>query len=216
MTIEQLEPASLYDSNIYLLLGERTVLIDTGTGFEADSTIKSLKKVLNGRSLDIIILTHRHYDHVGGLDTIAKKFKTKEVYAGKQDAQPLREGDSKSTLGMAFGGKIFPSDVKDLNDGDIIDIGAHRLRAIWTPGHTIGSISLYDEVTKSLFTGDTVFYNGVGRYDLPTSSLDQLIDSLRTLSKIEIAGFYPGHGPAVQKGGNESILRGLKVLGAEG
>jgi len=214
MTIEQLEPASLYDSNIYLLSGERTVLIDTGTGFQVDDTIRDIRKILNGRSLDIVILTHRHYDHVGGLNAIITEFGPKEVYAGSRDAEPLREGDTKSTLGTSFGGKISPSDVKDLNDGDVVDIGAHRLRTIWTPGHTIGSICLYDEVTGSLFAGDTVFFNGVGRYDLPTSSLDQLIDSLRKLSKIDITGFYPGHGPSVQKGGNEAVLRGLRQVGA--
>jgi len=114
---------------------------------------------------------------------------------------------------MNFGGKISPTDVKDLNDGDIIDIGAHKLRIIWTPGHTIGSISIYDEVTGSLFTGDVVFVGGVGRYDLPTASADQLKDSLRRLSKMDIKGFYPGHGPSVQKGGKEHILKGLSMIG---
>jgi glyoxylase-like metal-dependent hydrolase (beta-lactamase superfamily II) len=214
MTIQQVEPAMLYDSNIYLLTGGRTALIDTGTGFQAGDTIASVRKALNGRGLDIVIITHRHYDHVGGLNAIINEFDP-EVYAGAQDAVPLRAGDSESTLGTAFGGQIRPMDVKDLNDGDVIDIGAHRLRVIRTPGHTIGSISLYDEMTGSLFTGDTVFVDGVGRHDLPTASLDQLIDSLRRLSRLDINGFYPGHGPSVQKGGNEFVLRGLRTVGAD-
>jgi glyoxylase-like metal-dependent hydrolase (beta-lactamase superfamily II) len=211
MTIEQLEPASLYDSNIYILSCERTVLIDTGTGFQAGDTITELKRILNGRGLDIVILTHRHYDHVGGLAAIVKEF-SPEVYAGKDDAVPLREGDSSSTMGTAFGGMIFPTDVTDLNDGDIIDIGEHRLRTVWTPGHTIGSICLFDEVTGSLFAGDTVFVDGIGRYDLPTASLEQLTGSLRTLSKMDVIGFYPGHGPSVTKGGKAYIQKGLRMV----
>ena len=212
MTIEQLEPAVLFDSNIYLLTGDKTLLIDTGTGFQVKETIASLRKLLDGRELDIVILTHRHYDHVGGLAAIIEEFRP-EVYAGAADAVPLREGDSESTMGTAFGGSIPKMDVDDLMDGDVIDIGAHRLRVIDTPGHTSGSISLIDMVTGSLFTGDVIFVDGVGRSDLPTSSRMQLVESLRKLMNLDIDGFYPGHGPCVRKGGKEYIERGLNVIG---
>ena len=212
MTIEQVEMANLFDSNMYLLSGEKTILIDSGTGFQSDEVIPSLKRMLNGRNLDILVLTHRHYDHVGGAGRMINEFDPK-VYAGKRDAEPLREGDVSSTLGKNFGGKLEPMEIIDLNDGDIIDTGAHRLRVMETPGHTIGSISLFDEVTGSLFTGDTVFVGGIGRYDLPTSSVDDLIDSLKKLSRLKVNGFYPGHGPYVPEGGNEHIINGLRMLG---
>ena len=96
MSIRQIEPALLFDSNMYLIVGsDRTALIDTGTGFMVDATIKSLKELLGGRKLDIVILTHRHYDHVGGLRGIIKEFSPR-LYAGPDDAKPLREGDSES------------------------------------------------------------------------------------------------------------------------
>jgi len=212
MAIEQIEMANLFDSNMYLLSGNRTILIDAGTGFQSDEIIPSLKRMLNGRRLDIMILTHRHYDHVGGADRIIKEFRP-EVYAGRMDAEPLRNGDVSSTLGDRFGGKLDRMDVTDLDDGDVMDISEHRLRVIETPGHTIGSISLYDEVTGSLFTGDTVFVGGIGRYDLPTASVDKLMDSLRKLSRLNINGFYPGHGPYVPEGGNEHVINGLRMLG---
>ena len=212
MAIEQVEMANLFDSNIYLLSGDRTILIDAGTGFQSDEVIPSLKKMLNGRPLDVMILTHRHYDHVGGAGAVIKEFNPK-VYAGKMDAEPLRKGDVTSTLGADFGGELEPMDIIDLNDGEIVDIGAHKLRVIETPGHTIGSISLYDEVTRSLFTGDTVFVGGIGRYDLPTASVDKLIESLKRLSELNINGFYPGHGPYVTEGGNKHITNGLRMLG---
>lgn len=211
MTIRQLEPALLFDSNIYLLTGDRTVLIDTGTGFQVRSTIDSLKGLLDGRDLDIVIVTHRHYDHVGGLGGLIGEFGP-EVLAGSADAVPLREGDSESTLGTAFGGSIAPMDVKDLREGDVLDIGEHRLSVIETPGHTAGSISLTDTVTGALFTGDTVFVDGVGRYDHPTASREQLTASLRKLSGMDVNGLYPGHGPTVGGSGKQYIQRGLAMM----
>jgi glyoxylase-like metal-dependent hydrolase (beta-lactamase superfamily II) len=212
MTIEQVELAQLFDSNIYLISSDRTVLIDSGIGFQFDDTIASIKEMLNGRKLDILVLTHRHYDHVGGANAIIREFSPK-VYAGKGDAKPLRDGDRASTLGEMFGGSLEPMDVHDLNDGDILDIGEYRLRVIETPGHTIGSISLYDEITGALFTGDTVFVGGVGKWTYPTASKDQLIDSLKRLNTLKIGGFYPGHGPCVPRCGNEHIISALRMMG---
>jgi glyoxylase-like metal-dependent hydrolase (beta-lactamase superfamily II) len=214
MVIEQVEMAQLFDSNIYLISGNRTILIDSGIGFQASDTLASIRKMLNGRRLDILILTHRHYDHVGGAAAVIKEFGP-VVHIGKDDAAPLREGDRASTLGAEFGGPLEPTEVTDLNEGDIFDIKDHKLRVIATPGHTIGSISLYDEVTGALFTGDTVFVGGVGKWTLPTGSEDMLVSSLRKLSKLKVNGFYPGHGPYLEKGGNEQIINGLKMMGVK-
>ncbi len=214
MSIRQIEPALLFDSNMYLIVGsESTALIDTGTGFMVDATIKSLKELLGGRKLDIVILTHRHYDHVGGLRAIIKEFSPR-LYAGPDDAKPLREGDSESTLGTKFGGSIDPMDVTDFCEGDKIDLGGHVLTALYTPGHTIGSICVLDEVTGSLFSGDTVFVDGVGNTMHPTGSEKMLIDSLKKLSEIQFSGLYPGHGPIVTSGGQEYVAKGLKMMGA--
>ena len=214
MSIIQIEPALLFDSNMYLISGaERTALIDTGTGFMVDATIKSLKELLAGRKLDMIILTHRHYDHVGGLRGLIKEFSPK-LFAGPDDAEPLREGDSDSTLGTKFGGSIDPMDVIDFREGDRIDLGGHVLTPLYTPGHTIGSICVLDEVTGSLFSGDTVFVDGVGNTMHPTGSEKMLIESLRKLSGIQFSGLYPGHGPIVTSDGQQFVAKGLKMMGA--
>lgn len=214
MSIVQLEPALLFDSNMFLVIGsDRTALIDTGTGFAVDATIRSIKKELAGRKLDIVILTHRHYDHVGGLRAIIKEF-SPMLYAGPDDAEPLRRGDSDSTLGTKFGGSIDAMDVIDLHEGDRLDLGGHVLSPIYTPGHTIGSICVLDEVSGSLFSGDTVFVDGVGNTIHPTGSEKMLIDSLIKLKGIEFDGLYPGHGPVVTKDGHRFVDKGLKMMGA--
>ena len=213
MSIQQIEPALLFDSNMYLITGsDSTALIDTGTGFMVDATIKSLRKLLAGRPLDIIILTHRHYDHVGGLRGLIKEFSPK-LYAGPEDAAPLREGDSESTLGTKFGGSIDPMGVIDFCEGDRLDLGGHVLTPIYTPGHTIGSICVLDEVTGSLFSGDTVFVDGVGNTTHPTGSERMLIESLKKLKDVQFDGLYPGHGPFVPNGGQRYVDKGLKMMG---
>ena len=215
MSIIQIEPALLFDSNMYIIIGsERTALIDTGTGFKVDSTIDSIKDVLGGRKLDIVILTHRHYDHVGGLRGIIKEF-SPALYAGPDDAKPLREGDSDSTLGTKFGGSIDAMDVTDFCEGDKLDLGGHVLTPFYTPGHTIGSICVLDETTGSMFSGDTVFVDGVGNTIHPTGSEKMLIESLKKLSTIQFDGLYPGHGPAVQKDGMKYVVKGLAQMGVK-
>lgn len=111
-----------------------------------------------------------------------------------------------------IGRRLPPMEVDELRDGEIIDLGEHRLRVIDTPGHTSGSISLYDEVTKSLFSGDTLFQMGVGRTDFPTGSYEELAGSLIKLSNIEIKSLYPGHGN-ISEHGDRMVRYGLDMMG---
>lgn len=213
MSIIQLKSALLYDSNIYLLIGsEKTALIDAGTGFSNDAYVAELRSLLGGRPLDLIIITHRHYDHVGGLAPMQDAFSPSEICAGEADAVPLRSGDSESTLGTKFGGSIRPTDVRGLSDGEVIDLGGHRLRVIETPGHTSGSISLLDEATSSLFSGDCFFVDGVGRTDLPTASAVQMRSSLDRLTGIEFTALYPGHGPFVKNDAKRFLDKAIRLL----
>lgn len=213
MAIKQVEQALLFDSNMFVVLGsEKTALVDAGTGFVPGPVLDSIKGILGGRPLDYVLVTHRHYDHVGGLKAVIEAF-SPVVMAGEKDAVPLRDGDSSSTLGTDFGGKIEPMDIVGLREGDEIDLGGHLLRVLETPGHTEGSVCFYDVPTKSLFSGDTVFVDGIGRTDLPTASHWALIESLEKLASLEITALYPGHGPSLASGGATEIRKGLRMAG---
>jgi len=211
MVVHQINPDAFSDSNIYLVIGNRTVLIDAGTGGDSEKNIAMIKKVLNGRSLDMIVLTHFHFDHVGGLHDLMEEFGS-EAFAGAGDAQYIMSGDTAYILSDVFGMDFIPSEVTELMEDDTIDLGEHRLRVINTPGHTCGGICLYDEITHALFSGDTVFSNGVGRTDFPSGSAKELTMSLKKLSGIDVKTLYPGH-MDISPDGNRSIKNGLLMMG---
>jgi glyoxylase-like metal-dependent hydrolase (beta-lactamase superfamily II) len=211
MVVHQVNPGASSDSNIYLVVGSRTALIDTGTGSNGRKNIARIKDLLNGRGLDMVILTHFHFDHVGGLAEILAEFGSK-AFAGAGDAPYIKSGDPKYILPDLFYGKAEPVDVAELIEGDTIDLGEHRLRVIDTPGHTCGGICLYDEVTGSLFSGDTVFSSGIGRTDFPTGSTKELESSLKKLSGIDVKMLYPGH-MGTASDGNGAIRNGLMMIG---
>jgi glyoxylase-like metal-dependent hydrolase (beta-lactamase superfamily II) len=211
MVVHQVNSGMTSDSNIYLVIGSRTALIDAGTGNENKRNIVRIKELLNGRDLDLIVLTHFHYDHIGGLKDIQNEFGS-EALAGAGDAPYIASGDPVYTLCGLFGDELGHSEVTELMEGDVIDLGEHRLRVVNTPGHTCGSICLYDEATGSLFSGDTVFASGIGRTDFPSGSADELIRSLKKLSSMNIGTLYPGHMNTASDG-NGAVRYGLMMMG---
>lgn len=179
------------DSNIYLI--NKEVLIDSGTGFN----FSSLKKALNGVHVNIenikrIVNTHCHFDHVGG----NVHFNKAKIALHELDAPALEDEKNMETLSFMFGVKLNPRrvDIK-LKDKDLIRIRDVKLNVIHTPGHTKGSVCLYDEKNRVLFTGDTVFADNVGRYDLIGGSRKDLLESIKKIQGLDIKALLPGHGP---------------------
>ncbi len=211
MSFRILEQTLLFDANRILIDGERPILVDAGTGFKIEDAIAELKALLDGRELERIVLTHRHFDHVGGAKRIADEFSS-ELLMAPADAEVLRRGDSEATLGTDFGGRIEPMEVGDLAEGETLSTGEHDMEVIYTPGHSAGSICLYEESSATLVSGDTVFVGGIGRYDTPSASRDELEASLRKLSALKVEALYPGHGPEAKSGGSRHIINGLRML----
>ncbi|MEM4293385.1 MAG: MBL fold metallo-hydrolase [Thermoplasmata archaeon] len=196
-----------FSSNIYLVKGKRNVLIDAGLGSGIDEVLEKLEGFLEGETLDGIILTHRHMDHIGGAEPIARHFNPR-VYASKAEARAINSRDGRTTCAYAFGMMV-----PEITVNDVEDFHWEEMEVISTPGHTAGSISLYFPAEKWLFSGDTVFlYGSTGRWDLPTGNLEQLMESLTKLGSLDVAGLFPGHEGYAETDGHEHISSALEFL----
>jgi glyoxylase-like metal-dependent hydrolase (beta-lactamase superfamily II) len=200
------------DSNVYLVTGSEPALIDTGTGMQHERLLKEISRHVKPSEIRSIVLTHRHYDHIGGVPSLLEIMDA-DVYAHSQDALAIAEGDEQSTAAFAFGKRLRKVKVNNLDDGDSIKIGDMSMRVVHTPGHTIGSMCLYDGEAGILFSGDTLFVGGVGRWDLPTGSHAALLRSLKRLEGLDFKDLYPGHGEVCLGLGKEELIEAQSLAG---
>jgi len=208
-----------FDSNIYLIIDEVIALIDAGTGMNFKTVTRNMGKFgLKPSDIELLINTHCHFDHAGG-DRDFIKTTGCEVAIHEFEAELLRKGDQIVTLaGGLFGRKrLGPIEVtRELHEGDTIDLGELSLQVLHTPGHTAGSISLFEPKQRLLFTGDTIFSDGIGRVDLPTGDAEMLQASIKRLAKLKVQKMYPGHGPSVEKNAHERILKMAEIASSNG
>lgn len=170
-------------TNCYILIDEtekRAAVIDPGD--EADRILAELNK-LDAR-VEYILLTHGHYDHIGGVARLREALPQTKVYLHRADSR-----------GAGFHVVPLADQVADLlyyDDGDTLALGSLTIHVIHTPGHTPGGVTL--RVGDALFTGDTLFAGSMGRSDFPGGNTQQLFASLKKLAQLE-GDFQvlPGH-----------------------
>ena len=186
-------PLGIYQANCYILWDEDTskaAVIDPGGDFE------ELKEFVENNKLTVeyIILTHGHGDHIGAVAEARDYFKA-EVMIHRDDYDMLKNNEKNYSSKLGYETIEIEAD-RELNDGDIISFGTMNLYILHTPGHTKGSICI--KCGNIVFSGDTLFAGSIGRTDLNGGSFENIINSitnkLLTLSdNIEV---YPGHGPS--------------------
>ncbi|MDI9610672.1 MAG: MBL fold metallo-hydrolase [Archaeoglobales archaeon] len=191
-------------ANCYLLIDQKKALIDVGG--DTEFIIKALRRYIEPKELDYILLTHSHYDHAA----VAGDFKgIAKIAIHEEEMKLLRLQRFVSVFGMKF--KAFEPDLL-LRGGEEFDLGEMTLKVIHTPGHSPGSVCFYEPKKKWLFSGDTVFaYGSFGRYDLPGGDGRQLLESIEKLSKLDVVNLYPGHEDIVEGNAKESILESLRI-----
>jgi len=181
------EDAEVFTCNAYLIDGDTPTLVDAGTMPDVVDVISD-----HVESLDQVVLTHQHGDHIGELAAVIDAF----------DAELYAYGD-------------HPRRTGGLNDGDTLPIGDEEFEAVYTPGHAADHLSFVSEST--LFSGDVVVYNdgafddgSFGRTDRPGQSRERLIESLETLLDRlpeSVSAMYAGHGRPFHEESNGDSVR---------
>ena len=163
----------------------------------------------NGLEMKALFLTHGHFDHIMGIDDFLKAFPV-PVYAG-EDELPVIE-DDRLNVSCMYGPKYAFHGAQPVRDGQVIECAGIEVDVLHTPGHTAGSTSLYCEKEKCLFSGDTIFAGTWGRTDLPTSSREDIMNSItnKILVLPDDTFIYPGHGKATMLKDEKPIYLELK------
>jgi hydroxyacylglutathione hydrolase len=174
-------------ANAYLFLGKRTTLVDCGSEESGQALVAALRKLDIPRpKIAFVVLTHEHAGHAGGADL----FPDALLVAHPNAAAKLRHGDESQTK---LSGARTPE--VELAHGGGLRLGGFSFDVIHTPGHTSGSICLYERSRSLIVTGDTVFARGALPAPSQSGSSGEHLESLDRLSALRARMLLPGHGP---------------------
>lgn len=195
---------SLFGINTYAVYDPKAgkcVIVDPGmiNTEEENAIVNFIER--NNLTVTNIINTHLHVDHAVGVSFAKKRFGVPVL--GHKDDEFL--GKRLQMQADAFGIMEKIEDVSIdtyLKEGDIIKVGSGKLEVLHVPGHSPGSIALYDKEDDFVITGDALFQGSVGRTDLPGGNGTQLTKAIREnlLPLPDSTVVYPGHGPATTIG----------------
>ena len=140
-----------------------------------------------------MLLTHGHFDHIMGLDGFLKEFSV-PVYACEAEKELLESAQLNSSASM-LGQPYTFSGAEYVTNRQNLKIAGFEIQVIYTPGHTGGGCCYYIPAENVLFSGDTLFHGSIGRTDLPTGSMGQLVNSIRDRLFVlpDETKVYPGH-----------------------
>jgi hydroxyacylglutathione hydrolase len=180
----------IHEGNVYLIIDEVPVLIDAGRNAEA--ILGNVEKLIDSKKIEFIILTHCHHDHTAGVPAL-KEATGAKVLIGEGEVCDI--GDDVATGSYQYGEEPADFGVDGaLDEGDLINLGEWSLSVLGTPGHSPGSISLYEPRAKVLFSGDTLLPHGnIGRTRRSGEMVKELVSSVERLAGLDVLVLYPGH-----------------------
>jgi hydroxyacylglutathione hydrolase len=177
-----------FTSNVFLVAGERTVLVDVGNGFDVVGHARE-----HVETVDAVVLTHTHPDHVGTLGDVVSAF---DVDVWGYDTS-------------------FDGVDHAITDGGAVRLGDHEYEPLHTPGHKDDHLCFYSPTSEILFAGDLVFADGgFGRTDLEEGDRERLVDSIRRVldtADESLEAMHTGHGPSVTADPYDDIELALRA-----
>jgi len=185
--------------NSYFIDGAKKILIDPGHRHLFHHVKRGLAQIeATPEQIDVVLVTHGHPDHLEMVGSF-----------GPATQWAMSRIDYEFVMKYIGSRSDFPAPAFFLQEGDLV-IGDKTFRAILTPGHSPGSISLYWPEKRALFTGDVVFSQSIGRTDLPGGSGKQLKESISRLAELDVEVLCPGHGDVVA--GRENVKKNFKMI----
>ncbi len=182
----------VFQTNSYIISSDKRNALVIDPGGEGEKLLQFLKET--NLCLKKILLTHGHYDHTGSADFLRKNTGA-EIFINEKDKILLSDGSiNAAQLVPAIKYQPFAADFY-INDKDEIILDEITFKVKVTPGHTAGSVVFIDEENRVIFSGDTLFHGTVGRTDLYSGNYNDIIESVKSLSKL--TGDYKilaGHG----------------------
>ncbi len=191
MIIKKL-PLGPIEANTYVIFDEKS---KEAIIIEASGDANSIKKELDalGANLKYILLTHGHFDHVFAVNDVKKLYPKAQVYIHKED-EVLTQNIALQCAHFGIDGVERPKIDKYIDENTELCFGDNKIKIIHTPGHSKGSLCYL--IKNDLFSGDTLFFEEIGRCDLFGGSFSEIEKSIRnkifTLDKSIIV--HPGHG----------------------
>jgi hydroxyacylglutathione hydrolase len=187
--------------NSYLIDGSFRILIDPGHQHLLPELLNSLNSMsIRPEDIDLVVGTHSHPDHIEALHSFSSS--STMLTMGEMEYRYVQE-----QAAHLFSFRLEPDFL--LMEGTL-KAGTTELQVIRTPGHSPGSICLYWPSQKALFAGDVIFERGVGRTDLPGGSGEQLKESIRRLSSLDIELLLPGHGNIIK--GKDEVMTNFSLV----
>jgi len=198
------------DSHVYIIgkpESKDLSMIDAGLVGKGGYKISYIKRLgIDIKDIKRIIMTHTHLDHIGCLREILKEMPWLELWVHTYEADQLEDGDERTVHGMEMFKVMCQSQYnlkdgdfrfqvqKKLNDGERLEIGGMIWDVLHIPGHSAGSIALYNKTDKILIPGDVVYADyAIGRFDLHGADPAKHRESLFRLAELEVDVLLPGH-----------------------